>query len=161
MFVCISRRRPLDERYKKLIKEYKPPKNVERMQVPDTNKDVWELLKRGAQIVDSKTQTAQHLIIATLSVMAKLNDKIASGTAGTCSDHDVELSDVVTMLVMGQSYLNQVRKELVRNALGYPIAKFCTWDTPAGPSQLFDDLPKKLKEREESYLKLRRGNRYR
>ncbi len=62
---------------------------------------------------------------------------------------------------MSHTYLNQVRKELVRNSLGYPIAKFCTWDTPVGASVLFEGLPKMLKDREESYLKLRRRSRYR
>ncbi len=159
MYIC--RRRPMDDRYKKMCKEYKAPKNIEFMQVPETNKDVWELMKRGVQIVDSTTQRAQHLIISTLSILVKLVDQVSNDTAGACVDHDVKISDAVTMLVMGQSYLSQVRKELVRNSLGYPIAKFCTWDTLVGASLLFDDLPKKLKEREESYLKLRRRNSYR
>ncbi len=81
--VSICRRRPLDERYKQMRKVYKAPKNINRMQVPETNKEVWELMKRGVQIVDSTTQRAQHLLISTLSVMVKLVDKIGNDTAGT------------------------------------------------------------------------------
>ena len=161
MFTYICRCRPIDELYKKLIKDYKAPKNVERMQVPETNKDVWDMLKRGPQIVDSTTQKAQHLVVATLSIIVKLNEQIANDTAGSCAEHDEQLSDAVTMLVMCQGYLSQVRKDVVRNSCGYPLAKWCTWDTAVGPTQLFDNLPRKLKEREDTYLKLRRGNKYR
>ncbi len=154
------RRRPVDDLYKELTASYKAPQNITRLQTPKTNADVWELLQRGVQIVDSTAQRVQHLQVAALSAVVKIVDQIGADTAGQCVDHVQEMSDMVTILVMSFSYLSQIRKELIRNALGYPIAKFCTWDTPVGIEDLFPDLPKKLKEREESQLKLRRRNNY-
>ncbi len=159
-YICF-RRRPVDDRYKELTSLYKAPKNITRLQTPKTNPDIWELLQRGVQIVDSTTQRVQNLQVSSLSVLVKLVDQIGGDVAGSCADHVKELSDAVTMLVMGFTYMSQIRKELIRNALGYPLAKFCTWDTPVGVEDLFPDLSKRLKEREESQLKLRRRNRYR
>ncbi len=140
---------------------YKVPQNVTRLQTPNTNRDVWEIMNRGAQIVDSTTQKVQNLLVSVLSIETKLMDSICSDTAGACADHMKELSDTVTMGVMGFCYLSQIRKEIIRNAMGYPLARFCTWDTPVGTVDLFEGLPKLLKEREENQLKLRRRNLYR
>ncbi len=159
-YLYIFSRRPMESRYKDMTDSYKAPKNVARLQTPKTNADIWELLNRGVQIVDSTTQRVQNLQVSSLAVLVRIVDQIGGDEAGACADHVTELSDAVTMMVMGFSYLSQVRKELIRNALGYPLAKFCTWDTPVGVEDLFPDLSKKLKEREESQLKLRRRNRY-
>ncbi len=143
-----------------MINTYKAPQNVPRLQTPKMNGDIWELMNRGVQIVDSTTQRVQNLQVSSLAIIIRLVDQIGGDVAGACVDHVNELSDAVTMLVMGFTYLSQVHKELIRNALGYPLAKFCTWDTPVGTEDLFPDLSKKLKEREESQLKLRRRNNY-
>ncbi len=159
MYTCRSR--PLEEKFKALTALYKAPKNVNRLQTPNTNKDVWELMNRGVQIVDSSTQKVQNLLVSVLAVLTRLLDNICNDTAGDCADHVTELSDSVLMGVMGFTYLSQIRKECIRNALGYPLARFCTWDTPVGPDLLFENLPKLLKDREENRLKLRRQNNYR
>ncbi len=57
--------------------------------------------------------------------------------------------------------MNQVRKEAIRNAMGYLLARFCNWEMPVGKDFIFADLSKKLKEKEEAQINLRRRNRYR
>ncbi len=111
--------------------------------------------------MDSTTQRVQNLQVASLTVLTRLVDKLLVDEAGACADNSQELTDLVNMQIMSFTYLSQVRKELVRNALGYPLAKFCTWDTPVGIEDLFPDLSKRMKERDETQLKLRRRNRYR
>ena len=53
------------------------------------------------------------------------------------------------------------RKISIRNALGFPLGKFCSWETPLGQDSLFLELTKKIKERDDARLNLRRHNRYR
>ena len=151
----------MEDKVKALTTLYKAPKNVTRLQTPNTNRDVWELMKKGAQIVDSSTPKVQGLMVSMLAVLTKLMDSICSDTAGSCADHMRELSDTVTMGVMSFCYLSQIRKDIIRNSIGHPIIRFCTWDTMVGKTELFEDLPKKLKEREENQLKLRRRGGYR
>ena len=153
--------RPLEEKVKEFAKIYKAPKNVTRLQVPNTNRDVWEIMKKGAQIVDASTQKVQGLMVSMLSVLTKLMDSICSDTAGSCADHMRELSDTVTMGVMMFCYLSQIRKDVIRNSIGHPIIRFCTWDTMVGKSELFENLPKKMMERDENQLKLRCRGGYR
>ncbi len=56
--------------------------------------------------------------------------------------------------------LLQVHKKLIRNCLGFPMAKFCSWDTPVGQDSLFTYLNKKLKDCDDIQFKLRTCSRY-
>ena len=77
-------------------------------------------------VVDSTSQRAQTLQVSSVAILVRIVDKILKDTEGSCSDHIQEFSDAVTMLVMAHGYLSQARKELLCNALAYPLAKFCT-----------------------------------
>ncbi len=143
-----------------MTESYKAPSNVSRLQTPKTNPDVWELLNKGHQIVDSSTQRVQSLQVGVMSAVTRMVDAITNDTAGPLSDYAQELTDVVTMHVMSFNYLSQIRKDVIRNALGYPLAKFCAWDTPVGADLLFENLAKRMKDKDETQLKLRRRNRY-
>ncbi len=157
--LAYCRRKPVEEHFQSLTNDYRAPKNIEKLQTPRTNPDIWELLNKGVRIVDTTTQRSQSLQVSALSVLMRIIDQIGGDTAGACVDHLQEVSDAVAMLVMSFAYLSQSRKELIRNALGFPLAKFCTWDTPVG-ADLIPELPKKLKERDEARLNLRKRNNF-
>ncbi len=56
--------------------------------------------------------------------------------------------------MIGFVSLHQVRKDLVRNALGWPIARLCDWATPVGTDTLFLDLARRLSEKDTTRAKL-------
>ncbi len=140
--------------------KYKVPDNVPNLVVPRTNPEVWEHLHRGTQMVDGQIQRVQLLQVNALSVILRIIDEIGTNRAGLTESHLEELTDANRMVTMSFACLNQVRKEAIRNAMGFPLAKFCGWDVPVGTDCLFPDLSKKLKEKDEVGFKLRR-RRYR
>ncbi len=68
---------------------------------------------------------------------SRIIDQIGNDTAGITESHLDELTDANCIVTMSFAYMVQVRKDLVRNALGYPISKFCTWETPTSCSPTF------------------------
>ncbi len=159
LLVCF-RCKPREDRFKTMTTKYLVPDNIPNLVVPRTNPEVWENLHRGVQMVDSQVQRTQLLQVNAMSVILRIIDEIGTNTAGMTEAHLTKLTDANRMVTMSFSCLNQVRKELIRNAMGFPLAKFCSWDTPVGTEFLFTDLSKKLKEKDELQYKLRRRNRF-
>ena len=118
-------------------------------------------MHKGVQIVDHSLQRLQTLQDSALLIILRIIDQIGTGNAGLTEEHLRELTDANRLVTMTFTSANQVRKDLIRNALGFPLGKFCTWETPVGQDSLFLDLSKKMKERDETRLNLRRRNRYR
>ncbi len=128
---------------------------------PRTNSEIWDNLNRGHQTVDVGTQRAQSMQVSALSVIIRIVDEISNDRAGPTEDHLIALMDAVRLMAMSHSSLNQVRKEAIRNAMGYPIARFCNWECVVGRETLFVDISKKIKDRDEAQWKLRRRNQFR
>ncbi len=124
------------------------------MVVPHTDTEVFELLNKGNQIVDAGIQRAQHLQLAALGSLLRIIDLIASEQGGVMETHLQAITDVTQALTMGFTGLLQVRKEVIRNCLGWPIAKLCDWSTVVGPDNLFLELGKRLTEKDTTRAKL-------
>ncbi len=131
------------------------------MSVPRTNPEVWDMLNRGQQVADNGAQRVQSLMAHALSAIIEVINQIGSGTAGLTEEHLQTLTDANRLVTMGFSSMSQIRKELIRNALGYPLGKLCTWETPVGTELLFPDLGKKLKDKDDMQVKLRRKKQFR
>ena len=156
------RRKPGEEATKKLLEAYPRPANIENLQVPRTNQDVWDSLRRGSAIVDGNIQKIQALLGRSCSATIQLIDQVGSGSGGTMESHLAEVTDIVRGICTSFSSLNQVRKDIVRNELGEPMARLCSWDTPVGADTLFEgDVGKMIKEREDGRAKIvRRKKRF-
>ncbi len=137
------------------------PANIPNMGTPKTNPEVWELMPRGYQVADNYTQKVQQILAHALSAILEIITAIGSDTGGSTESHLRTLTDAQRLVTMGFSWLTQIRKELIRNCLGFPIAKFCTWESLVGTDLLFQDLHKKLKDRDETTFKLRRKKQFR
>ncbi len=159
--LTFSRCKPDEDRIKRLSSTYRAPANVPNLTLPRTNTEVWDNLNHGYQTVDVGAQKVQSLQAGALTAIIRVIEEICKGTAGPTESHLVELMDAVRLMCMAFASLSQVRKESIRNALGYPLAHFCNWDNIVGKDTLFVDLSKKLKDRDEAQLKLRRRNRFR
>ena len=158
-YLVCCREKPEETSHKKMCETYLPPANVENLQVPKTNVEVWELLHPGVKIVDASVQKIQSIQVAGLSAILKLLDNYGKDIGNLDEDQLQQLTDATNMACMAFSSMNQIRKDLIRNALGFPIAKFCVWDSVVGPDLLFPGLGKKVKERDETRINLKR--RYR
>ena len=104
-------------------------------------------------------QRVQSLQVNALSSIILIIEEICKEEAGPTEDHLDALMDAVRLMSMGFSSCNQVRKESIRNALGYPLARFCNWEFTVGRETLFEDVTKKIEERDKAYYKLKRGGR--
>ena len=161
MLVDVCRRRPNEERMKLIMQRHLCPENIPNAAVPKTNPEIWENMPRGAQVADSAIQRTQSLHVHALSAVLEIINAIGNNSAGPTESHLATLTDCTRLLTMSFASSCQVRKELIRNHLGMPLAKFCSWETPVGQEHLFTDLGKKLKDRDETQVKLKRKNKYR
>ena len=156
------RQRPNDEHLKELMQKYQRPSNVPNLEVPRLNNEVWELLRKGSVIVDSLLQKIQGLLSKAISIVLGIVDKIGSENGGNTEDHLMDLSNCLRFLGATFSLLNQVRKDIVRNDVGDPIARLCNWETAVGTSFLFDcDVGKKCEERDKAAQRLKKKKKYR
>ena len=154
------RRKPGEEATKKLLEAYPRPGNIKNLQVPRTNQDVWDSLCRSSAIVDGNIQKVQALLGRSCSATIQLIDQVGSGSGGTMESHLTEITDIVQGICASFSSLNQVSKNIVRNELGEPMARLCSWDTPVGADSLFEgDVGKMIKEREDGRAKIVRRNK--
>lgn len=151
------RRRPGEEAVNKLLKMYPRPANVPGLSVPRTNPEVWESMHRGAAIADGAVQRIQGIMARACSASLQLVDAVGGGDRSQVEDHLEEISDIVRGLSASFSALSQVRKDIIRNDLGDPVAKLCTWETKVGQEFLFEgDVGKAAKERDSRTNSLRR-----
>ncbi len=156
-----SRRRMSEDKVKQACNRHLCPENVQNLTVPRTNTEVWEAMNKGQQIVDGSVQRIQTSLSHALSAIIEMIEAIGSGTAGPTEDHLLGLTDANRLITNSFTSLTQVRKEMYRNALGFPIGKLCTWETPVGKELVFPDLGKKLKDKDETQVKLRKRNKFR
>ncbi len=152
------RKKPNEEKAKLMYGKYPAIENIPNMQVPKTDTEVWECMDKGSQIADNAVQRSQNMNVAALAAVLSVINKIGSGVAGSAETHLHTLTDCSRMIISSFANLNQVRKEIVRNNLQYPIAKFCGADVPVGTDTLFVDLGKRLSERDTTKSKLVRRN---
>ncbi len=128
------------------------------MAVPNTDQEVWENLDKGSQIADLGVQRSQSMQMTALSSILRIINAIGDGNAGLAEDHLQILTDATRMITSSVSSLNQVRKDTIRNCMGWPIARLCNWKTPVGTTTLFPELNKKLTENDSARSKLSRRN---
>ncbi len=144
-----------------IVEKYKIPENIPNMVIPKTNTEIWELMPRGTQVADNSVQKIQSVQVHALSALLAIIDAIGTGNGGCTETHLTTLTDLTRLITMSFTSLTQVRKELIRNSMGFPVAKFCMWDTIVGHNVLFTELNKKLKDRDDTQYKLRRRIRTR
>ncbi len=123
MSTCIFTRRPNEDKMKSIMSKHLVPENVPNMCVPRTNTEVWDLMNHGNQVADNVTQQVQLMQVHALSALLEIINAIGSNTAGPTEDHLATLTDATRLITMSFSSLTQVRKELVRNCLGYLVKK--------------------------------------
>lgn len=145
------RRRPNDKKVLGLADKHSRPKNVPNLTVPKTNVAVWDRLRKGPRVVDAALQKVQAVLAKSMIPVLRVVEDIGAGKVQGATTFLEPLNDTVSLVSASFSYLNQARKEVVRNDLHDPIAKMCTWDTPVGVDKLFGvDVLKKAKEVEET-----------
>ena len=158
---CFYRRRPNEESVKKIQDKHFCPANIPNATVPRTNPVIWDNLSRGVQVADSSTQRVQLNLAHALSAQLEVINAIGRNRAGMTETHLETLTDTTRLITASFSSLNQVRKELIRNSMGMPLAKFCNWEQKVGEELMFPDLSKLLKERDDTQFKLRRKSKFR
>ena len=143
------RRQPNDKLLLDMIEKYPRPENIAGLNVPKTNDVVWDSMKKGPQVVDASIQKVQTVLAKTLVPIIHMVNDIGSGKTENkpVSEYLTPLTDVFRLGSAAFSLLNQTRKDVIRNDLGYPTSKICSWKYKVGECELFeDDVTKKLKE---------------
>lgn len=159
------RRRPGEEATKRLLQSHPRPINVPNLQVPRTNPEVYEAMKKGATIIDASIQRAQGMLARSLSTTLEMVNVVGTNSTSPLEAHLEQISDIVRGLTAAFMQLCQSRKDVIRSDTGEPLSRLCGWSTKVGTTMLFDgDVAKSLKEKEAGRLRLRRrggGGRHR
>ena len=152
------RRQPNDKLLLDMIEKYPRPENIAGLNVPKTNDVVWDSMKKGPQVVDASIQKVQTVLAKALVPVIHMVNDIGSGKTENkpVSEYLTPLTDVFRLGSAAFSLLNQTRKDVIRNDLGYPTSKICSWKYKVGQTELFeDDITKKLKELKEQNRQFR------
>ncbi len=117
------RRRPSEEKIKAATCRNLFPENIPNLATLSMNPEVWELLNRGQQVADTATQRIQSFLAHGISAVIKIISAIGTDEGGSTETHLQSLTDANCFLTMSFTTLSQVRKELIRNSLGFPLTK--------------------------------------
>lgn len=144
------RRKPNEKKVLEMAENQARPQNLPNLTVPKTNAVVWERMRKGPRVVDAAVQKVQAILAKSMIPIFRVMEHVGKGEGG---DNLLEpLTDAVRLSCASFNFLNQVRKDVVRNELNDPtLARLCTWETPVGVDTLFGvDVLKKLKELDET-----------
>ena len=151
-------RQPNDKMLLEYMEKYPRPQNIPNLIVPKTNDAIWEAMKRGPQVTDASMQKVQTVLSKALVPIINLVDDIGSGKGTTkpVADYLNQLTDAFRLGSAAVSLLNQARRDIICNGLGYPTSKICKWKFKVGDTELFEgDVAKKLKELKEQNRQFR------
>ena len=140
------RRAPNDKLLLEYIDKYPRPQNISKLALPKTNDCIWEAMKRGPQVTDASVQKVQTKLSKALVPIINMVDDIGSGKGTTkpVADYLDQLTDAFRLGSAAFSLLNQARRDIIRNDLGYPTSKICNWKFKVGDTELFEgDVTKK------------------
>ena len=144
----ILRKKPVDTSVTDVMKKYKKPANIKALKVPKTNAEVFDGMNKGPKVTDACVQKTQLMLSKALVPLITTVNDIGIGKADELAPKLEPLMDVIRLTAGALSQLSQVRKDIIRNDLKYPMAKLCTWETPVGDDWLFgSDVVKKVKEK--------------
>ncbi len=158
--LCIYRRKPDEEQHKVIREKYPLIENVPNLMVPQTDREVYENMDKGAQIADQAVQHSQRLQAHALSAILRVLNAIGHGNAGMTHEHTRLLTDATRLISGSFTSGHQIRRDIIRNSMGWPLARLCDWRTPVGTETLFPDLNRKLSENDTTRTKLKRFNKY-
>jgi hypothetical protein len=141
------RRKPSDEQVAILTAKYKRPQNLQHLSVPRMNVEVWDILHKGPKMTDLVLQKALLALSKGLVPIIQLINEIGNGEKAKRPMVEAmdSLNDAKRLIIASFNYINQGRKEVVRNDVRDPrFSRLCSWDTTVGDDLLFGDLSKRL-----------------
>ena len=94
---------------------------------------------RKVQAVDSKLQQVGTTIGKALTPIIHMMNDIDTGALkhNPIQDYFNQINDALRMGTAAFSYMNQARKEIIRNDLGYSFGQLCSWDYAVLTEYLF------------------------
>ena len=143
------RRKPNDKAVLRTAEAYPRPQNIPNLQTPKTNINVYRKMRRKVQVVDSKLQQVQTTIGKALTPIIRMMNDIGTGSLKNkpIQDYLNQINDALRMGTAAFSYMNQARKEIIRNDLGYSFGQLCSWEYAVPTEHLFSEkVVKQLKE---------------
>ena len=143
------RRKPNDKAVLKTAEASPRPQNIPNLKTPKTNMNMYRKMRRKVQVVDSKLQQVQTTTGKALTPIIRMMNGIGTGALKNkpIQDYSNQINDALRMGTAAFSYMNQARKEIIRNDLGYSFGQLCSWDYAVPTEYLFsEEVVKQLKE---------------
>lgn len=120
----VLRSKPREEKVKIMKNKHKRPKNVENLQVPKINEQLWHQLKRDTKLYDYAMQKSQqtlcHALVPTLRLMQNVKQN------GATSDTTELVTDIFKILAQGVVQSNDSREKKSRKIFFLPIGQSVT-----------------------------------
>lgn len=138
---------PKDENIKEKFSKYKRPENCHTLNVRQTNKEIWNLLKGFNKKTDMKWTSVQKSIAKITTAISRASDIITdmakSKKTGRAKEAVKGLTDAISILGHTQQKITNYRREAQRPALPFDVRGIC--EMPAdGHEWLYGNDVKKL-----------------
>ena len=151
------RKKPNDKNIKEKIAKIKKPSNLKNLTVPKTNTDVAKLLNTASKIADASLIRINSIISAAIIPISRILSDIAKKKISVPKEESKSLHQTVSLLVAAVNYVNQARKDVIRNCIKQPaIIDLCKWDQEVGETELFPfNVSNKCEEMRKSKFKIK------
>ena len=134
------RKKPSETKIWELSDKIKWPTNVPHFQVPKMNPEVLHAMNPFVTKFDKRLSYLNVWISKAMAPIAAMLGDTGKDTGKTLNSYKSDLSDVLHLLIATFNFMNQVRKEHLRNTLGrrdQALSSLCTWETLVGEKSLF------------------------
>ncbi|XP_069126635.1 uncharacterized protein [Argopecten irradians] len=149
----LSKRMP-DEKLKTKMDEYLRPANVDMLQAPKMNPEIWRKISHNTKSRDLRFQRAQDKMLKGLVPLARTLQKITSDRKEITDDKTKAILDEIMkatldsfMLISTASQdISQRRRELIKPDLNNQFSSLCSTNNPVTTQLFGDDLHRSMKE---------------
>lgn len=142
-----------EDKFKAKLDKYPRPSNMEYLQCPKVNNEIWRKLDTDTKNRDIRMQKAQGRIVKGLTPLAmvlhslsKLRKNPSSLTQQECDELIKTLMDSFILLGSASQEVSHRRRELIKPDMNWQYQSLCSVQNPVTTQLFGDDLSKAMRE---------------
>ncbi|XP_069122555.1 uncharacterized protein [Argopecten irradians] len=146
-------KRMSDDKLKMKLEMYPRPMNMEHLQAPKVNPEIWRKLSTENKSRDVRVQKAQTRIAKGLTPLARMIALLMEVKKNTNMDVRASVDELLklaldsfTLTASATQEISQRRRELIKPDLNNQYASLCSTHNPVTTMLFGDDLPKAMKD---------------
>ena len=139
-----------EEKVKSLVEQYNRPANLEMVQVPKVNLEIWQKLRGNTRSRDIKQQRVQQRLVKSQIPLIQVIEELLKAKKDPktldLSTALRKLFDAFSLMCGASQELSQRRREGIRPDLNANYGQLCSQNIQPATSLFGDDLPQSIKD---------------